>query len=162
MGCSFKGCQVIRATALVCALLGADMAAAACSDQAVSIRGDFGQARFRVAVADDPAERAQGLMNVESMPVMEGMFFIYERPQSPQFWMRNTLIPLDMLFAAPDGTITRIHREAIPLDETPIPGGEGVQMVLEVNGGMAERLGISVGDQMQHPSFGIDAVWPCE
>ncbi|PHQ83216.1 MAG: hypothetical protein COB65_07310 [Thalassobium sp.] len=153
---------MIRAALLMILLGGAASAQAVCSEDVVSIRGDFGQARFKVSIADDPAERAQGLMNVQSMPMMEGMLFVYERPQSPQFWMRNTLIPLDMLFVTPDGTITRIHKQAIPLDETPIPGGDGVQMVLEVNGGMADRLGIAVGDQMQHPSFEEDAVWPCE
>lgn len=143
------------------AVLTASGAQAACSEDAVSLRGDFGQAQFSVEVADDPAERAQGLMFVEQMGTMEGMLFVYDTPQSVSFWMRNTLIPLDMVFVDENGVVRSIHSMAQPLDETPIFGGEGIQFVLEINGGMAERLGLSVGDEMQHPSFGADADWAC-
>jgi len=84
-------------------------------------------------VADDAAERAQGLMFREAMPLSSGMLFVYGRPQRVSFWMRNTLIPLDMIFADARGVVTRVHAEAVPLDETPIDGGEGVQFVLEIN-----------------------------
>jgi uncharacterized membrane protein (UPF0127 family) len=67
-----------------------------------------------------------------------------------------------MLFADPTGRITRIHENAVPLDETSIDGGEGVQFVLEINGGLAARLGIEEGDVMQHPAFGEVAAAPCE
>ncbi len=132
------------------------VAALACAPGAVTIEGGFGTARFSVAVADDDAERARGLMYVEEMPLMAGMLFVYDRPQRVSFWMRNTLIPLDMLFAGADGTIGRIHANAIPLDETPIPGGEAVQFVLEINGGVADRLGVVPGDRLHHP-----AIAPC-
>ncbi|MEO0905073.1 MAG: DUF192 domain-containing protein [Pseudomonadota bacterium] len=127
----------------------------------MTIQGDFGQATFSIDVADDPQERAQGLMFVEQLPTLSGMLFIYERPQSVSFWMKNTLIPLDMIFAAPDGEILRIHENAIPGDLTPISGGDGVQMVLEINGGLSARLGLTEGAVMQHPSFGPDAILPC-
>ena len=100
-------------------------------------------------------------MFVEQMGQFEGMLFVYETPQRASFWMRNTLIPLDMLFAGADGTITRIHENAIPLDETPIPGGTEVQFVLEINGGLSARLGIEEGAVMQHPAIGADAALPC-
>ena len=148
------------AAALV--LTSAAQAFAACSNDSVALRGDFGSARFAVDVADDAAERAQGLMFVEQMPTMQGMLFVYERPQRVSFWMRNTLIPLDMVFVGPDGVVDSIHSMAQPLDETPIFGGTDIQYVLEINGGMADRLGLSAGDEMQHPSFGPDAIWPCE
>lgn len=135
--------------------------AAACRDDAVLLTGDFGQARFAVTVADDPAERAQGLMNVDDMPRMTGMLFAYEEPQVASFWMRNTLIPLDMIFADADGVVQHIHAEAVPLDETPILGGDNIKYVLEVNGGMAERLGLAPGDVMQHPVIGPDPAMPC-
>jgi len=136
--------------------------AAACSDDRVELRGDFGAVRFRVAVADTPRERAQGLMNVPEMPRMAGMLFVYERPQAVSFWMENTLIPLDMIFADETGTVRRIHENAIPLDRTPIPGGPDIQYVLEINGGMAAQLGLSVGDEMRHPAIAADrASWPC-
>jgi uncharacterized membrane protein (UPF0127 family) len=141
----------------------AGAAAAACRADAVEIRGEFGNARFAVEVADDPDERAQGLMNVPEMPSSRGMLFLYERPQRATFWMRNTLIPLDMIFADPTGTITQIHEDAVPLDETTIDGGSGVLAVLEINGGLARRIGISVGDELRHS--GLDqaiAAWPCE
>lgn len=128
--------------------------ATACTFDAVTVNGAFGTARFAVDVADDPAERSQGLMFVENMPTMSGMLFVYPAPQRASFWMRNTLIPLDMLFADPDGVVTRIHENAVPLDETPIDGGDGVRFVLEINGGMADRLGIEPGDTLVHPSIG--------
>lgn len=148
--------------ALLALALSASAARAACDADTVTIVGDFGRAHFNVTVADDDAERSRGLMFVEDMPTMTGMLFVYEGPRRASFWMRNTLIPLDMLFADPAGRITRIHPEAIPLDETPIDGGDGVQYVLEINGGLADRLGIAEGDVMQHPAMGPDAALPCE
>lgn len=132
-----------------------------CRDDLVNIEGEFGRVRFTIDVADDSEERARGLMFVEQMGQFEGMLFVYETPQRASFWMRNTLIPLDMLFAGADGTITRIHENAIPLDETPIPGGTEVQFVLEINGGLSARLGIEEGAVMQHPAIGADAALPC-
>jgi len=136
-------------------------AQAACRDDSVALRGEWGQARFTVEVADDPAERGQGLMHRESMAPGAGMLFIYERPQPARFWMRNTLIPLDMIFADETGVVTHVHENAVPLDETVIDGGDNVSHVLEINGGLAGRLGIAPGTQMQHPSFEAPA-WPCE
>ena len=115
-------------------LLLAGQAAAQCVDDAVSLRGDFGSARFDVAVADTNAERAQGLMFVEQMDSMEGMLFVYARPQQVSFWMRNTLIPLDMIFVGEDGVVDHINANAVHLDETHIFGGTDIQYVLEING----------------------------
>jgi len=140
----------------------AGAAQAACVEDRLELRGDWGMARFRVEVADDVQERATGLMYRESMPSQAGMLFVYERPQSVAFWMENTLIPLDMIFADETGTVTRIHENAIPRDRTPIPGGDNIQFVLEINGGMAETLGITVGSQIQHPAIDPDlAAWAC-
>lgn len=150
---------IVAAGAMALAL--ATQAHAACSEDIVRIVGDFGQANFNITVADEPAEWQQGLMFVEEMPTLSGMLFVYDTPRRASFWMRNTLIPLDMLFVDATGTITRIHEEAIPLDETPIDGGNDVLAVLEINGGMAGRLGIAEGDAIQHPSFGDDSVLPC-
>jgi uncharacterized membrane protein (UPF0127 family) len=76
--------------------------------------------------------------------------------------MKNTLIPLDLLFASPQGEILKVHQNAIPGDLTPIPGGDGVQMVFEINGGLSARLGIEAGAVMRHPSFGADAILACD
>ena len=142
---------------------GAAQAAQGCSEDAVDLRGDWGRARFAVEIADDPAERAQGLMFVETMPMMEGMLFVYPRPGPVSFWMRNTLIPLDMVFLDETGTVARVHANAVPLDETSIPGGDGILAVLEINGGLAARLGIAEGSVLRHPAMPQDrAAWPCE
>ncbi len=136
---------------------------AACSDTSVELRGDFGSARFSVEVADDGPERNLGLMNRESMATSAGMLFVYPGPQRATFWMRNTLIPLDMIFADETGTVTNVHENAVPLDETLIDGGSGVQYVLEINGGLAGPMGIEPGAQLRHPSIdGPDAAWPCD
>ncbi len=118
--------------------------------------------RFTVEVADDNAERRQGLMFRESMPASAGMLFVYDNPRHASFWMDNTLIPLDMVFADETGTVTRIHENAVPRDQTTIDGGQGVQFVLEINGGLARRLGIAEGAVLRHPA--IDpaiAAFPC-
>lgn len=155
--------QLIRIFVLLCSSLAAPgLAAAECSEDMVDLRGDWGQARFTVELADDPAERAVGLMNREAMPRNAGMLFVYERPQRATFWMRNTLISLDMIFVDQAGVVQHVHERAIPLDETTIDGGEGIFAVLEVNGGIAELYGIGVGSELRHPAFDVSqAVWPC-
>ncbi|MEM8776631.1 MAG: DUF192 domain-containing protein [Pseudomonadota bacterium] len=148
--------------AFVCALLAHSSEAATCSGDAINLRGDWGAARFSVEIADDQAERSQGLMNRPSMPSSAGMFFVYDQPSAVSFWMRNTLIPLDIIFADSSGIVRHIHHEAVPLDETPIPGGSDIQYVLEINGGLARAMGINVGTQFHHPSLAQDkAAWPC-
>jgi len=135
---------------------------AACRDDTVWIKGDFGQARFAVEIADDPEERARGLMHRTEMATSAGMLFVYNRPQSISFWMRNTLIELDMIFVGPTGVIQHIHHRAQPLSDQSIPGGNGLTHVLEINGGVSRLLGLSVGDVLRHPSFDQTvAVWAC-
>jgi hypothetical protein len=75
--------------------------------------------------------------------------------------MKNTLIPLDMIFADARGVVRRVHENAVPGDLTPIPGGDDILVVLEVNGGMARQLGIAPGTVLRHPSLGQGAAWPC-
>ena len=135
---------------------------AECSDTRVSLRGDWGTASFSVEIADDDAERAQGLMHRTSMPKSHGMLFVYEEEQPRvSFWMRNTLIPLDLLYIDTDGIVQEIHT-ALPLDETPIPSSGPRLAVLEINGGLARAMGMTAGTQIQHPAFGADAAWSCE
>ena len=151
-----------RLAALVSLLGCASPVFADCDAGRVDLRGDWGTARFSVEVADDPQERSVGLMNRDSMAQSSGMLFVYERPQRAVFWMKNTLIPLDLIFMDSTGTVTRIHENAIPLDLTGIEGGEAVQFVLEINGGLARRLGIAEGSALRHPTIGEDAAWACE
>lgn len=143
-------------------LLTPGIAAAACREDTVELRGPGGTARFTVEVADTALERSRGLMERVELPRSAGMLFVYERPQTASFWMKNTLIPLDMIFAGPDGVVKTVHENAVPLDETAIPGGPGIYAVLEINGGLARRMGIAPGSVMRHPAFDRDkAAWPC-
>ncbi len=150
--------KLILAAALVA---GTGAVAQECRPDTVQLRGDWGEARFTVEVADDPAERAVGLMNRPSMPKSAGMLFVYDRAQRVSFWMENTLIPLDMIFADADGVVQNVHHEAVPLDRTSIPGEGHIQYVLEINGGLARAMGIGPGTQLRHPSIGPDPAWPC-
>jgi len=152
----------LHAVVLGASLLLPSVAAAQCRDTVLELRGPWGQAQFTVEIVDTPETRAQGLMFRESLGRWAGMLFVYEEPGRAVFWMRNTLIPLDMIFVDPAGNVTHVHRDAVPLDETPIDGGDGVLYVLEVNAGVTERLGIGPGSQMRHPR--VDpaiAAWPC-
>jgi uncharacterized membrane protein (UPF0127 family) len=137
------------------------LAEAACAIGRVDLRWPGGDESFAVEVADDGAERAQGLMFRETLDPAAGMLFVYESPRRAQFWMKNTLIPLDMIFADATGTVTRVHSRAVPGDLTPIDGGDGVVFVLEINGGLAEKLGITPGAELRHPAVGPAAAWPC-
>jgi len=103
---------------------------------------------FVVEVARTPEEQSQGLMNRQSMPADRGMIFPYEPPQPVAFWMKNTLIPLDMIFVAPGGKILRIEDNVVPLSLEPVGSGDAVEAVLELNGGRAAELGIAEGDQV--------------
>lgn len=136
-------------------------AAEACAPSQLDLRGAFGSLRFAVEIADAPAERAQGLMHRESLPQFSGMLFVYEDTRRVSMWMKNTRIPLDMIFIGSDGVVAHVHENAVPGDLTSIPAPMPVRAVLEVNGGLTRSLGIAVGDEIRHPAFGPDAAWPC-
>lgn len=118
------------------------------------IRTANGPQRFRVELADNDTSRSRGMMFRTSMAPDAGMLFDFKQEQMASFWMRNTLLPLDMLFIKADGTILNIHQRAIPGDETGINSAGPVRAVLEVNGGTASRLGIKAGDKVEHAIFG--------
>jgi uncharacterized protein len=144
-------------------LLLAGPAAAACTDGQAEFRWPGSGARFAVEIADNNDERAKGLMFRETLSASAGMLFIYDRPQSVAFWMKNTLIPLDMVFIGADGRVNGVHAEAVPGDLTPIPGPPATLMVLEIKGGLAKRLGLGEGAEMRHPRIADDgALWPCD
>ncbi len=153
---------LLRAGLAAILVFGGAPLAAACRADAVALRGDWGEVSFAVELADTPQERSQGLMFRDRLARGAGMLFVYEHPQRASFWMKNTLIPLDMIFTDRAGTVTRVHHGAVPGDLTPIEGGDSVYAVLEINGGLAQAYGIDAGSQMRHPVFsGGPAVWPC-
>jgi uncharacterized protein len=155
-------CGAIIAVGLMAGIALPQTGWAECQPETLEVRGQGGVARFTVEVADSNAERSQGLMFRETMPASSGMLFVYDSPRRASFWMENTLIPLDMVFADETGVVTRIHENAVPKDRTPIDGGTGVQFVLEINGGLARRLGIAEGSALRHPSIDQSvAAFPC-
>ena len=133
-----------------------------CRASIIEVKSNTAHIKLNVEIADSAKKRAIGLMHRESMALNSGMWFIYETPRTVAFWMRNTLIPLDMLFVDEHGEVQRIHKNARPSDETPIAGGNDIQFVLEVNAGLSDRYGLGVGDIVRHPSIKQDPVWPCQ
>jgi uncharacterized membrane protein (UPF0127 family) len=107
---------------------------------------------FDVYVAQTNAQRAQGLMNIESMGRYEGMIFLYAQEAAISMWMKNTRIPLDMLFIGRNRRITRIHKNAVPMSEDIIESGSTVVAVLELNGGAADYFAISPDDRIIFPA----------
>lgn len=141
---------------------------AVCAADQLSVQTEAGIRRFQVEIADTVEARARGLMHRTKVPVGTGMLFIYDRPVPVSFWMRNTLVPLDLVFIDAAGIIRHVHPMARPLDETPIPGASIGDprperlMVLEVAGGEARRLGLAPGQPVAHPRLdATQAAWPC-
>ena len=110
---------------------------------------------FHVEEARTPEEQAKGLMFRTHLDSDSGMLFFFEKSEQYSFWMRNTLIPLDMIFIREDGIIEHIHDNAIPHDETPIRAPNPVRAVLEINGGLSEKLGLNAGDRIEYPLFNL-------
>lgn len=108
---------------------------------------------FQVELAVDPKQQAQGLMFRRQMAADAGMLFIYKPSREAVMWMQNTFLPLDMLFIKADGEIVKIVERTVPQSRKRIPSGEPITGVLELNGGTVSRLGIKVGDRVDHASF---------
>ncbi|WP_417807477.1 DUF192 domain-containing protein [Thioclava sp.] len=133
-----------------------------CRDDLAILRHDGQLSQFNVEIAATPAERAQGLMGRTHLPSSAGMLFVYPDAREVSFWMHDTPLPLDILYIDATGRVAKIARNAKPYDDTPIPSGAPVQYVLEINGGLAARLGISEGSQLAHPAIDqARAAFPC-
>ncbi len=102
-------------------------------------------------LAETPAQQRRGLMHVRELPDMRGMLFIYRREQHISMWMKNTYVPLDMLFIRADGSVARIAAGTQPLSLENIPSGEPVNRVLELKAGAVRRWGIEPGDRLLAP-----------
>jgi uncharacterized protein len=113
-----------------------------------------GRHQFKVEVAETQEQMTQGLMFRRSLAPDAGMLFDYKEPIVATMWMRNTLIPLDMLFVDAQGRIVNIHQRAVPQSLDVIAAAAPVRAVIELNGGTAARLSIQPGDRVVHPIFG--------
>jgi uncharacterized membrane protein (UPF0127 family) len=114
------------------------------------VHTDNGEHGFNVQVVDTPEGRAQGLMFVTELADDAGMLFDFREERPVSFWMRNTFIPLDMIFVGANGVVKNIHVNARPHDVTSIPSDGPVQFVLEIPGGRSVEIGLKAGDRMEH------------
>jgi uncharacterized membrane protein (UPF0127 family) len=133
--------------------LAGPLAAAPLRVEPLDIRTARGVFHFKVEIAETTATRERGLMFRKSLAADRGMLFDFHASQPVAFWMKNTLIPLDLLFITSDGQIFSIARNAIPEDLTPIPSGGAVLGVLELRGGRAAEIGAQPGDQVRERRF---------
>lgn len=119
----------------------------------IEIDSATGPHAFTVEVAADDASRETGLMFRTRMAPNAGMLFDFHTPQQTQFWMENTVLPLDMLFVREDGSIANIKANAVPYSRATIPSAGPVLVVIELNAGRAAALGIKAGDRVMAPEF---------
>jgi hypothetical protein len=117
------------------------------------VTGPGQETPIEVEIAQEPREKELGLMFRTELPQGTGMLFPYDGPREVTMWMRNTYIPLDMVFIRKDGVVHRIEKRAEPLSERIIASQGPVSAVLELPGGDAERLGLEPGDRVRHPYF---------
>ena len=108
---------------------------------------------FQVEMALTPEQQRMGLMFRQTMPLDAGMLFVFPRPRTASFWMRNTLMSLDMLFIEADGTILNIAERTETRSDQSYRSVGPVRAVLEINGGLSALLGIAPGDRVEHPAF---------
>ena len=142
---------VLRRAAVVAAIAAVALPLAACSDEGkLVLHSSTGDYSFNVEVVDTAESRAKGLMFVQELADDAGMLFDFKEERPVSFWMRNTFIPLDMIFVGADGVVKNIHVNARPHDVTGIPSEGPVQFVLEIPGGRSVEIGLKPGDIMEH------------
>jgi uncharacterized protein len=136
--------------AIAAAIFAALPLSALADDTQLVIHSEGGDHAFTVEVVDTAESRARGLMYRTELADDAGMLFDFKEVRPVSFWMRNTYIPLDMIFIEADGTILNIHENARPHDPTSIPSAGPVQFVLEIPGGRSRELGLAAGDTVEH------------
>ena len=145
--------RTILAAVFSLTLLGGQAPTASLPVTTVRIDTAKGHADFVVEVAADDATRERGLMFRKKMAANAGMLFDFHQPVMPTFWMKDTILPLDMVFIRADGTVSSIAADAVPFSLTSIPSGEPVRAVLEINAGRAKALDIKQGDKVHAKIF---------
>jgi uncharacterized protein len=126
----------------------------AASTETLVLKTATGDYNFTIEVATTDQERALGLMFRRSLPENGGMLFIYDPPQPATMWMKNTLIPLDMVFISAEGKVHRIESDTEPFSTAVIPSEGDVVGVLELNAGEADKIGLKRGDKVIYPGLG--------
>jgi uncharacterized membrane protein (UPF0127 family) len=127
--------------------------AAALSVTTIAVDTAKGRHAFKVEVASDDASQEKGLMYRKSLAADAGMLFDFHQEVMTTFWMKNTVLPLDIIFIRTDGTISSIAANAVPYSLAPIPSSEPIRAVLEINAGRARALGIGPGDTVRAAMF---------
>jgi hypothetical protein len=136
-----------------CGLLAEGLAFAA-SGSTIVLKTETGDHNFDIEVMTTFQERARGLMFRRSLPQKSGMLFLYDRPEPAAMWMKNTFIPLDIVFIAPGGTVHRIEKNTEPFSTDTISSDGSIIAVLELNAGAADRIGLKLGDRVIYPGLG--------
>ena len=146
--------KIALGCATLLAMTGSALSApAALPVSTVVIDTDHGPVKFKVEIAADEASQHLGLMYRKTMAPDAGMLFDFHQPQYVAFWMKNTILPLDMIFIRRDGTISSVAPDAVPYSETSIPSAEPVRAVLEINAGRAAALGIAPDERVHGAIF---------
>jgi uncharacterized membrane protein (UPF0127 family) len=145
--------HAMRSIGLTAMALAAAAHAHSLPTASISVDTHRGRAQFAVEIAGDHASQEKGLMYRKSMAQNAGMLFDFHDDVMTSFWMKNTPLPLDILFIRSDGTISSIAANAVPYSEASIPSSEPVRAVLEINGGRAKALGIEPGDTVHAGIF---------
>jgi len=129
------------------------VASAACEADRIEVLAAAGSRTFSIEIADEPDEQARGLMFRSALPQDSGMLFIFDPPRPANFWMQNTMIPLDMIFIGDGGQVESIAERTDTFSQRISQSQGPVRAVLEINGGLSRELGIGPGTQMRHPAF---------
>ncbi|KAA6396987.1 MAG: hypothetical protein EZS28_007486 [Streblomastix strix] len=123
------------------------------NNETLQIKTKNGTFSFDVEIAVETDEKAFGLMYRKSLPKTSGMLFVWKKPENLSFWMRNTYIPLDIIFISANGEINTIHESCMPLSEITRPSKSLSQFALELNGGTCYKLGIQINDIVSSPTI---------
>jgi hypothetical protein len=132
---------------------------AACAPDRITLLAAEGRITYTLEIADTPETRARGLMFRTDLAADSGMLFVWDEPAPRSFWMRNTPLPLDIIFLDEAGQVVNVAARTTPFSEKRLPSEGPALAVLEVNAGEAERRGIGPGTQARHPVF-VDAPEP--